>query len=164
MFALEPGLIFWTAVSFAIFVFIMVRFILPPFLKILDERQKKIVEDIRGSDEDRKKAAQELAEVKKQALAARHETEKLIQDSRLEADRERRMLIEEARAEVKRLLNQTSRELANERLKAAHAWQKETTGLALQIATKIIQRSLTPQDQARLLEESLAEVEKTFAS
>lgn len=164
MFQLEPGLVIWTVISFAVFVIIMVRYILPPFLEILDERQKKIVEDIKGSDEDRKNAAAELAEAKKHLLTARHEAERLIQESRLEADRERRRLVEEARAEVKRLLNQTSRELANERLKAAHAWQKETADLALAVAGKILKRSLEPQDQQRLLEESLKEAEKALGS
>lgn len=162
MFQLEPGLIIWTVISFAVFVAIMVRYILPPFLKILDERQNKIVADIRDSDQDRKNAAQELAEAKDHLLTARHEAERLIQESRLEADREKRLLVEEARAEVKRLLNQTSRELANERLKAAHTWQKETADLALAVAGKLLERSLEPRDQQRLLEESLKEVEKAL--
>lgn len=162
MFELETGLIFWTAVSFAVFVFIMVRYILPPFLKVLDERQSKIIDNIKNSDRDREKAADELDRAQKHLLAAQHQAEAMLQASHLEADREKRTLLEEARSEVKRLLNQSNREMENERLKAATAWRSQTAGLALAVASKILARTMTEQDRARLLDESLKEVEEAL--
>ncbi len=82
------SLIFWSIISFGIFLFLMKKYAFPPIFEILEAREKKISGDLQSA-EDIKAAAEKLKkEFEEQLKAARAEAEALKKQIELDARNE----------------------------------------------------------------------------
>jgi F-type H+-transporting ATPase subunit b len=130
------SLIFWEIVSFAILFYVLAKYAFPPILEALDARERKIRESIDTAERRRAEADRRLAEYEARMKGAQREADRIKAAAARDIDQERRRALEEVRS--------------------------YTTDLALRVAEKLLERSLTDADHKRLAEESLAAVAKHY--
>src|SRR6266851_2689142 len=127
-----PGLFIWTIVTFLVLLTLLAKFAWRPLLQALDTRQQAI----RKSLDDAQQAKQELerlnAESAQIIARSRVEADAVISQSRSDGDRLREEIRQKARAEADHIVKS---------------------------ASKIIQRNLTKEDNERLIDEALKQVE-----
>ena len=157
------SLIFWEIVSFAILLYILARYAFPPILEALDARERKIRESIDTAERHRAEADRRLAEYEAKMKAAQREAETLMEQAKTRAqhlleENERRLT-----QEADRIKAAAEREIDQARRRALEEVRGYTTELALRVAEKLVERSLTDADHKRLAEESLAAVAKDYA-
>jgi len=155
----DPGLYIWTILVFLVLVVLLGKFAWKPLLEALDNRQKSI----RKALDDAQKAKQELegihAESAKLLAQARSEAAEIVSRSRSDADRFREEMKDKARSEATNLLRNAERQIELETTRALQQIRQEAVDLSVGIASKILQRNVSREDNERLIEETFKELE-----
>ena len=155
------SLIFWEVVSFGILLFVLYKFAFPGILSVLEEREKKIKDSLDQAERHRSDAERRLKEYEAKLAGASREAEGVLaaakeRAQRLMEENEQRLTIE-----AERIKGDATREIDHERRKAIQDIRSQTTELALMVAEKVVQRSLTDADHRRLADEALDALSKT---
>jgi len=155
----DPGLFIWTILTFLVLVGLLAKFAWTPLLRALESRQASI----RKSLDDAAQAKVELEKLHEQSAQiireARIEAESIVVKSRGDAERVRAEMKEKARAEADAIVKNAERQIQLETTRALQQIRTEAVDLSVMIASKIIQRNLTKEDNERLIEEALKQVE-----
>lgn len=151
----DPGLFIWTIVTFLVLLTLLAKFAWRPLLNSLSARE----ETIRKSLADAEKARVELERLNKESEAiirqARVEGEQIIGASRADAERLRGELREKARAEAEGILRNAERQIQLETARALQQIRSEAADLSVAIASKLIQKNLTREDNEKLIQQAL---------
>lgn len=157
----DPGLFIWTIITFLVLLALLAKFAWRPLLRALESRQ----DSIRRSLDDAQKAKQELerlhvesAEIIRQS---RVEADDIVSRSRGDAERLREEMKQKARAEAEAIVKNAERQIQLETGRALQQIRREAVDLSVMIASKLIQRNLTKEDNERLIDEALSQVERT---
>ena len=155
----DPGLFIWTILTFLVLVALLAKFAWRPLLKALESR----AELIRKSLDDADKAKLELERLNQESAQilskARVEAESIISRTRSDADRLREELKHKARAEAETIMRNAERQIQLKTAQAVEQIRHEAIDLSVTIASKLIQRNLTKEDNERLIDETLKQME-----
>ena len=155
----DPGLFIWTIVTFLVLLFALKKFAWGPLLAALESRQGAI----RKSLDDAQQAKQELerlnAESAQIIARARAEADAIITQSRGDGERLREEIRQKARGEADLIVKNAERQIQLETNRALEQIRHEAVDLSVMIASKIIQRNLSKEDNERLIDEALKQVE-----
>lgn len=155
----DPGLFIWTIVTFLVLLALLAKFAWKPLLQALDSRQ----EMIRKALQDAQQAKQELERLNKESAQiiaqARLEADAIIGRSRADADRLKEDLKQQARTEAATIVRNAERQIQLETARALEQIRHEAVDLSVMIASKLIGRNLTKEDNERLIEDALKQVE-----
>ncbi len=155
----DPGLFIWTIITFLVLLALLAKFAWRPLLEALDRRQAAI----RKSLDDAQQARQELERLNQESALilnkARAEADQIIVSSRADAERLREDLKQKARAEADAIVKSAERQIQLETARALQQIRTEAVELSVMIASKLIQRNLTREDNERLIEEALSQVQ-----
>ena len=155
----DPGLFIWTIVTFLVLVALLAKFAWTPLLQALEGRQESIrksLDDARQAKQELERLQQESAEIIRQG---RIEAEAIITRSRGDAERLREEMKQKARAEAEGIVKNAERQIQLETTRAVQQIRREAVDLSVIIASKLIQRNLTKEDNEKLIEEALQQVE-----
>jgi len=157
----DPGLYIWTILTFLILVGLLAKFAWRPLLEALESRQLSI----RQALDDGRKAKQELeqlhVESAKLLAQARAEAAEIVSRSRSDADRFREEMKDKTRAEAAALMRNAERQIELETTRAIQQIRQETIDISIGIASKILQRNVSKEDNERLIEETFTQLETT---
>ena len=155
----DPGLFIWTILTFLVLVTLLARFAWRPLLQALDSRQ----ELIRKSLDDAQQARQELERLQNESAQiirqARVDAEAVVAQSRSDAARLRDEMRQKAKAEADGIVRNAERQIQLETQRALQQIRHEAVDLSVMIASKILRRNLTKEDNEKLIEEALKQVE-----
>jgi F-type H+-transporting ATPase subunit b len=156
---LDPGLFIWTIATFLVLLMLLTKFAWKPLLQALDSRQ----EAIRKSLDDAQQARQEMERLKQEAAhiirQGRVEAESIISQSRSDAERLRGEMRQRAKADSDAIVKNAERQIQLETTRALQQIRHEAVDLSVMIASKIIQRNLSKEDNQKLIDEALEQVE-----
>lgn len=155
----DPGLFIWTIVTFLVLLTLLAKFAWTPLLQALEGRQESIrksLDDARLAKQDLERLQHESAEIIRQG---RIEAEAIITRSRGDAERLREEMKQKARAEADGIVKNAERQIQLETSRALQQIRREAVDLSVMIASKLIQRNLTKEDNEKLIEEALQQVE-----
>ena len=157
----DPGLFIWTIITFLVLVTLLAKFAWRPLLDALDRREKLIAKAI----DDAEKARADLERVRQDATKiladARVEGEALVARSRAAADRLGEELRQKASAEAAGILKKAEREIQLETTRAVEQVRREAVELSVAIASKILHRNVSAEDNRALIEDSLRQLDTT---
>jgi F-type H+-transporting ATPase subunit b len=155
----DPGLFIWTILTFLVLLGLLAKFAWRPLLQALESRQESIrksLDDARQAKQDLERLHQESAQIIRQA---RVEADGIITRSRADAERLREEMKLKARAESDTIVKSAERQIQLETTRALQQIRTEAVDLSVMIASKIIQRNLTKEDNERLIDEALRQVQ-----
>lgn len=154
----DPGLYIWTIVTFLVLLGLLAKFAWGPLLQALEGRQ----EAIRKALDDAAQAKAELERLQRESAAmmakARQEADAIINRSRADAEALRDDLRAKARAEADGIVKNAERQIQAETARAVLQIRQEAVDLSVAIASKIIQRNLTKEDNEKLIDETLRQL------
>jgi len=155
----DPGLFIWTIVTFLVLLTLLTKYAWGPLLKALESRQQLITKSL----DDAQHARQELERLNQESLqivrTARLEAESIISQSRSDAAKLREELKQKARAEGAAIVRNAERQIQLETVRAVQQIRREAVDLSVMIASKLIGRNLSKEDNERLIEEALQQIE-----
>ena len=155
----DPGLFIWTIVTFLVLLALLAKFAWRPLLEALENRQASI----RQSLDDAAQAKLELEKLHEQSAhvirEARVEAESIITKSRADAERLREEMRQKARAEADGIVKTAERQIQLETARAIQQIRHEAADLSVAIASKLIQRNLTKEDNEKLIDDALKQLQ-----
>ncbi len=153
------GLMIWTLILFGISMYILYKLAFPRIAEALDRRQKAIEESIDAADRTRREADEILAEYRERLRESRGQAEEIIERARKAGETHERNAHEDALAKREQLMEQTRRDIQSETRRAIEEIRREVADLTVQATEKLTRKSLTEEDQQRLLEDALSELD-----
>jgi F-type H+-transporting ATPase subunit b len=155
----DPGLFIWTILVFLGLLFLLRKIAWKPLLEALESRQaaiQKSLDDAQLAKQELERLHQESAQIIRQA---RIEADSIISQSRGDAERLREDIRQKAKAESEGIVKNAERQIQLETTRALQHIRQEAVDLSVMIASKIIQRNLSKEDNQRLIDEALKQVE-----
>ena len=155
----DPGLFIWTILTFLVLLGLLAKFAWGPLLKALEERQetiRKSLDDADQATQDLKRLHQESAQI---IAAARADAQSIVAKSRVAADTVREDLKQKAKEEADALVRGAQRQIQLETARAVQQIRHEVVDLSLAVASKLIKKNLTQEDNDALIQDSLTQID-----
>lgn len=154
----DPGLLLWTIIAFGLLVLILWKAAWKPIVQALDARAEKVRSDIENADKSREESEKILAEYKALVAGAKEEAANIIAQGMKEAEEMKNSIIEKANKEAHDLSERVKRDINLAKENALNEIKAEIVFLSTEVASKIIERNLTPEDQSSLVKETLSKI------
>jgi F-type H+-transporting ATPase subunit b len=155
----EVGLMIWTLLAFGITLWVLSRFVFPRVQEALDKRQKAIEDSIEESERTRIEAQRILEEYRQRLQEARQQADEIVARARRAAEEHERESLDAAREQREELLEQTRRDIEAEARRAIQEIRNEVADLTVLATEKVTRMALSPEDQQRLVQEALSELD-----
>src|SRR4051794_15478302 len=160
-FLVQPGIgvMFWTLIVFLVSLYILKRLAFPRIGEALDKRQRAISESIDAAERTRREADQLLDEYRERLREARNQADEIVQRARKAGEAHEAESLEAARERREELMAQTRRDIQAETRRAIQQIRSEVADLTVLATEKVTRKSLTGDDQRRLVEEAISELD-----
>ena len=153
------GVMIWTLIIFGLTLIILWKVAFPRIAEALDKRQKAIEDSIETSERVRREAEKLLEEYRERLAEARGQADDIVARSRKSAEAHENEVLAEAKTKREEMMEQTRRDIEAETRRAIQEIRKEVADLTVLATEKVTRKSLTADDQKRLVEEALAELD-----
>ncbi len=161
MLELHTGLIAWTIIIFVLLLLILRKVAWKPIVGALEERTKLIKDSLEKAEAAQRAAENARAEYEAMMAKASKEAQELIARGRKAAEGIRDEIVAKAQVESEQLRQRTIREIDLARQKALEEIKHTAAQLSVDIAGKIIGRSLVAKDHQELIRQALREMQFT---
>src|SRR5438270_1930035 len=156
------GLMVWTLLLFGLSMLVLWKYAFPRIGEALDRRQRAIELSIDEADEIRRRANELLEEYRERLAEARKQADEIVDRARKTGEAHERESEEEAKIRRERLMDQARRDIESETRRAIQEIRREVADLTVMATEKVTRKVLTEEDQRRLVEDTLKEID--FAS
>ena len=157
---LDPGLFVWTILTFLVLLGVLAKFAWNPLLKMLKDRE----ELIRSSLEDAEKAKMELERLNTEGQdiinKARSEAQIILSEGKVASSKMKEETLSSAKEQAKVILTEAEKQIQIEKDKAIAEIKSEVVDLSLSVATKLIKKNISREDNQALIDDSLENVTK----
>lgn len=159
MLDVNPGLIFWTIVTFVAVLAILSRVAWRPLLHALTAREEQIRTALQQAEEAQAEAMKLLEENRRQLAMAEARAQQAMREGREMGERLKAEIIEQANANARRILEQAKEEIRREREVAFNQLRSEVANLAIGAAAKLIDEHLDANKHRALVESAINELQ-----
>ncbi|HOJ15538.1 MAG TPA: ATP synthase F0 subunit B [Deltaproteobacteria bacterium] len=148
----------WRTVNFIILAALLWKLLADKVKKYFIERREEIAQLIEEADRAKADAQAQFAEMKKKLANVERDIEEIKTAIMGELDSEKARIIEEGRLAAERIIQQAKWTADQEVVKARKELKEQVVDMAADLASGIVTKSMTPEDQKRILEEYLDRV------
>jgi F-type H+-transporting ATPase subunit b len=156
------GLMVWTLVVFGLTFLLLWKVAFPRITEALDKRQRAIEDSIDAAERTRREADALLAEYRERLSDARGQADEIVTRARRTAEASENEILADARTKREEMMAQTRRDIEAETRRAIQQIRAEVADLTVLATEKVTRKTLDSDDQKRLVEQALAELD--FAS
>ncbi len=152
----------WTAlftlINMIITFVVLKKFLFKPVLKVIDDRQKEI-DDIYADAAKAKAEAQELQSTYTAKLsAAKAESEQILSAATRMAQQREEEILRDAQAQAARTLERAQEQIALEKKQAMHELKGQVSGIAVDIASKVLGQDVDGKKHQKLIDTFIDEL------
>ena len=134
------------------------KLLLNPVKKVIAERKAKADSQIADAEKLRTEAEAMKAEYEQNLQNARTEANQIVAAAQKTAAARSEELLGEARAQAAALKQKAEADIAQERKKAVNEVKDEIGGMAMEIASKVVEREIKEADHQDLIDEFIKNV------
>jgi F-type H+-transporting ATPase subunit b len=156
----DPGLFIWTIITFLVLAGLLAKFAWKPLLAALAARQEAIqksIDDAQAAKRELERLNNESAQILR---TARSEAEGIVSRSWSDAEKLREEMKQKAKAESDAIVKESQRQIELETGRALRQIRGEVADLSVAIASKFIQRNFSKEDNDRLVQETLKQIDE----
>jgi F-type H+-transporting ATPase subunit b len=153
------GLMIWTLVLFLIVMYVLRKYAFPPIRQALEKRANAIRENIEAAQRERQEAEKLLEEYRKRLKEAREQSDDIVARARKAAEAAVAEATSEGKTKREDLVAAARKDIETETRRSLEQIRKEVADLTVLATEKVTRKTLDSEDQKRLVEEALAEVD-----
>lgn len=147
----------WTIIfqicNLLILLLLVRKFLWKRVTAVLEARQKEIDGIYDAAGRDRREAAQMKEDYTERMSSAREEADRLVKNAVDTAHTRGDTIVSEAKAEAAHLKQKAERDIEQEKRKAYSELMGEISGMAADIAGRMVEREINAEDHRELVEE-----------
>jgi F-type H+-transporting ATPase subunit b len=155
----DLGLMIWTLLVFGITMYVLSKLAFPRIQEALDKRANAIRESIDQAEKTRQEADTILEEYRSRLREAREQADDIVARARKSAESTKAQAADDGREKREELLAAARRDIEAETRRSLDRIRKEVADLTVLTTEKVTRKSLSGDDQRRLIDEALAEVD-----
>jgi F-type H+-transporting ATPase subunit b len=148
----------WGAICFIVVAVVLTKVAFPKLREAVEAREKRIQGDLETAEKAKNEAKQEQEEYKKQLAEARGEANRIIEDARASAEQVRKDLIAKAEKDAEAVVARAQEQIQAERQRTIQDLQGQIADLSIELAEKVVGRSLDGGSQRELVDAYIKEV------
>lgn len=148
----------WTIIDFAVLLWLLNKYLYKPLLKVIDDREHEIENNLKKAATDREEAERLRRELTEQLQGAQKQAQSIIAEATRGAQAEAERILNEAREKAAAELARAQETIQVEKERAVAELRSEVATLAVAVAERVIERSLTDADHVRLAQKFVEEV------
>jgi F-type H+-transporting ATPase subunit b len=154
-----PGLMVWTIIAFGFTFLLLRRFAFGPVQRIIDQRRDRIREALDEADKARHEARQLRELTAKEREEAKADREQILEESRRQAQALFQQARQNADEDLRERLEKNQEELEAENRRIQAQIRRDVVELTLLAAEKVTGKTLDADDQRRLIDETIEELD-----
>ena len=153
------GLMIWTLVLFLFTMWVLSKVAFPKIQEALDKRANAISESIEAAERQRKESDELLAEYRARLSEAREQADDIMARARKSAETAEAEAAAAGREKREELVEAAKRDIEAETRRSLDQIRQEVADLTVLATERVTRKALNPEDQKRLVEEALSEVD-----
>ncbi|HDC3259187.1 TPA: F0F1 ATP synthase subunit B [Staphylococcus aureus] len=153
----EWGTVIVQVLTFIVLLALLKKFAWGPLKDVMDKRERDINRDIDDA-EQAKLNAQKLEEENKQKLkGTQEEVQKILEDAKVQARQQQEQIIHEANVRANGMIETAQSEINSQKERAIADINNQVSELSVLIASKVLRKEISEQDQKALVDKYLKE-------
>ncbi|HSS43606.1 MAG TPA: F0F1 ATP synthase subunit B [Solirubrobacterales bacterium] len=153
------GLMIWTLVLFLFTMWVLSKLAFPKIQEALDKRAATIAESIDAAERQRKESDELLAEYRSRLSEAREQADDIMARARKAAETAEAEATVAGKEKREELVEAAKRDIEAETRRSLDQIRQEIADLTVLATERVTRKSLNDEDQKRLVEEALSEVD-----
>lgn len=145
-------------IFFILLMYLVSKFAWGPVMNMMQKREEYVAGEIEAAEKSRAEAEKASKEAVEQLRQTRQEAQQIIEDAKNAGMKQEQDIVASARKEADRIKLAAQEEIQNEKEKAIQALQDQVASLSVLIASKVIEKEISAQDQDKLIEEYIKQV------
>ncbi|HZA41381.1 MAG TPA: F0F1 ATP synthase subunit B [Actinomycetota bacterium] len=154
----ETAELVWGIICFAIVTYVLMRIAFPRIREAIEAREQKIQGDLENAENAKTEAQSQLEDYKKQLAEARSEANRIIEEARSSAEEVRKDIIARSEKEAEGIVARAQEQIQAERQRTVQELQRQIADLSIELAEKVVGRSLDGGSQRDLVDAYIREV------
>jgi F-type H+-transporting ATPase subunit b len=154
----ETSELFYAGFAFIVLFVLMYLFAFPAVKKAMEGRTQRIRDNLDEAERTKSEAQRVLDEYQRQLADARSESQRIIEEARQTAEQMRRDLIARAEAEAAEMRERNRAEIEGAQSRAMADLRAQVSGLAIELAEKVVERNLDRDTSLALIESYINQV------
>ncbi|MCY3020400.1 MAG: F0F1 ATP synthase subunit B [Planctomycetota bacterium] len=156
----ELQVLIWSVAIFLVLLALLWKFAWGPIMLALEQREKMIQDRIGGAEAKFKEAEAKVADYEKKIHAAKDDAAEIIAEGKRDVERLKTDLLAEADKDAARTLERAKREIALAKDAAVAEIRDEVVALSAEMAAKVLEREVKPEDHRHFIEDAIREAGK----
>lgn len=156
------GIVPWTFVAQICNLFIQMylikRFLFKPINEMLEKRRAMVDAQITDAQKAKEEADAMKQEYEQNMLDAKDKANQIVTSAQKTAAIQSEEILKEAADQAAAIKAKAEKDIAQEKRKAVNEVKNEIGGIAMEIAGKVIQREISEEDHAKLIDEFISNV------
>lgn len=156
------GIVPWTFVAQICNLFIQMylikRFLFKPVNEMLEKRRAMADAEIREAEKAKGEAQAIKSEYEQNMLEAKNKANEILTTAQKTAAIQSEEMLREASKQAAAIKEKAEKDIVQEKRKAVNELKNEIGGMAMEIAGKVIEREISEEDHAKLIEEFITNV------
>jgi F-type H+-transporting ATPase subunit b len=153
------GLMIWTLALFLFTMWVLSKVAFPRIQEALDKRAKLIADSIESAERSKKESEELLAEYRARLKEAREQADDIVARARKAGETAKQEAASAGKEKREELVEAARRDIEAETRRSLEKIRNEVADLTVLATEKVTRKSLDSDDQKRLVEEALAEVD-----
>jgi len=146
--------------NFLLLLFVLWWLLYRPLVSKLEERTHVIKRSLEEAEAARAEAQRQQEEYRARLEAAHVEAQAIREAALRDAAEEQQRILEAARQEAARIVESGRAEIAQDVRRAKEELRREAGDLAIEVAERLIKKSLRDEDHRRVVREAIAKLER----
>ena len=159
------GIVPWTFIAQICNLFLQVylikRFLFKPINNILAKRKEMADAQIQDAVKAREEAEAMKSQYEQDMIQAKNKANEIVVSAQKTATAQSEELLREASRQAAAMKNKVEADIEQEKRKAVNEIKDEIGGMAMEIAGKVIEREISEEDHAKLIDDFIANVGET---
>jgi F-type H+-transporting ATPase subunit b len=164
IFSADLGLFVWSFSTFVVLIIALWKFAYTPLINMAQARQDSINEAIKDAEKLRADADDLLENYKQQLAEAREEAAAILERARKAGESTKAEALEQARVEAEATLDKARQQIERDTNQALQKIREEVADLTVAVTAKVARNSLSGDDQLRLIQEAINEIDLSKVS
>jgi F-type H+-transporting ATPase subunit b len=156
----NPGLIFWTVITFVILLLILKKFAWKPILNALSERENLIKDSLDKAEKARVEFERLTEENKIRIAKAEEEAQKVIAQGREYAEKIKAQVVEQSKVEAKKMIEDAVAAIERKQQESFSNLKEQVADIAINAAEKIIRENLDKEKQLKIVDKYIQDIAK----
>ncbi|MDH4199417.1 MAG: F0F1 ATP synthase subunit B [Spirochaetia bacterium] len=159
--SVDPGLVFWTVVTFTLVLLVLWRYAWKPIIEALDARNDKIEGDLKKSEDLRKEAEDLLKSYSDKIDSAKHEVNGMLEKARKDAEDLRNKILQTAQEDATIVKDRSKNDIEQAKVKAIREIQELSVDISLKLLGNVLNQDVNDEEHRKIV---LRELEKLKSS